>query len=280
MVAFFHRQIIIGGTTKRGKIMKIIDIHTHVYPQAIAAKAAQNVRNFYQIGRNMDGTPEMLLQRGAAAGISQYIILPVAIRPDRARGINEYILSQTKQHPEFIGFGTVHAGMDHIGKEAERIAAMGLKGIKMHPDSQRFTIDDVRLYPMYEAARGRLTVMLHMGDHRYDYSHPIKLRKVLDNFPGLQVIAAHFGGYAMYETACELLSDTDCVFDVSSSLMFLPEGEAERYIGIYGAERMAFGSDYPLWDPAVEIQRFLSLKLTDDEFEQIAHKTAEDLLGI
>ena len=261
--------------------MKIIDIHTHVYPDDIAQKATDSVKDFYEIGgANMNGTVDMLLTQGTKAGISQYVILPVAIRPDRARGINEYILSQTKQHPEFIGFGTVHAGMDHIGEEAERIAAMGLKGIKMHPDSQRFTIDDVRLYPMYEAARGRLPVMLHMGDHRYDYSHPIKLRKELDNFPGLQVIAAHFGGYAMYETACELLSDTDCVFDVSSSLMFLPEGEAERYIGIYGAERMAFGSDYPLWDPMKELDRFMRLKLSDAQFEQILSKTAQRVLKL
>ena len=44
--------------------MKIIDIHTHVYPDAIAQKAADNVRAFYQIGDDMDGTPEMLLRRG------------------------------------------------------------------------------------------------------------------------------------------------------------------------------------------------------------------------
>lgn len=261
--------------------MKIIDIHTHVYPDDIAQKATDSVKDFYEIGgADMSGTVDMLLQQGAKAGISQYVILPVAIRPDRARGINEFILEQTKRHSQFIGFGTVHAAMDNIGEEAETIYNMGLRGIKMHPDSQRFSIDDVRLYPMYEAARGRLPVMLHMGDHRYDYSHPIKLRKVLDNFPGLQVIAAHFGGYAMYDTACELLHNTDCVFDVSSSLMFLPEGAAERYINIYGAERMAFGSDYPLWDPEQELQRFLQLKLTDAQFEQILSKTAQRVLKL
>ena len=261
--------------------MKIIDIHTHVYPDDIAQKATNSVKDFYEIGgADMTGTVDMLLERGGMAGIDQYVILPVAIRPDRAFGINEFILQQTKLHPEFIGFGTVHAAMDNIGDAAEKIADMGLKGIKMHPDSQRFSIDDLRLYPMYEAARGRLPVMLHMGDHRYDYSHPIKLRKILDTFPGLQVIAAHFGGYAMYETACDLLKDTDCIFDVSSSLMFLPEGEAERYIGVYGAERMAFGSDYPLWDPYTELQRFMQLKLRDEQFEQILHKTAERVLKL
>ena len=261
--------------------MKIIDIHTHVYPDDIAQKATDSVKNFYEIGgADMDGTVKKLLEQGAKAGISQYLILPVAIRPDRAHGINDFILQQTTLHKEFIGFGTVHAAMENIGDEAQRIMDMGLRGIKMHPDSQRFAIDDLRLYPMYEAVRGKVPVMLHMGDHRYDYSHPIKLRRILDLFPGLQVIAAHFGGYSMYETAYELLKDTNCVFDVSSSLMFMPEGQAEHYINVYGAERMAFGSDYPLWDPVQELERFMKLKLRDDQFEQILSKTAERVLHL
>jgi predicted TIM-barrel fold metal-dependent hydrolase len=119
-----------------------------------------------------------------------------------------------------------------------------------------------------------------MGDQRYDYSHPVKLRRILDLFPKLQVIAAHFGGYGMYETAYDLLKDKDCIFDVSSSLMFMEDGVAERYIRAYGPERMAFGTDYPLWDPVTETERFFRLRLTDEEFDQIGHKTAERFLKL
>ena len=158
--------------------------------------------------------------------------------------------------------------------------AMGLRGIKMHPDSQRFSIDDPRLFPLYVTIQGKIPVMLHMGDHRYDYSHPVKLRKVLDNFPRLQAIAAHFGGYSMYDVAYDLLKDTDCIMDVSSSLMFMPQGVAEKYINAYGAERMAFGSDYPLWDPVEELDRFMALDLTPEQKEQIGWKTAQRLLKL
>ena len=261
--------------------MQIIDIHSHIYPDTIAQKATDSVKDFYEIGgADMDGTVSMLLERHQKAGIDKSVILPVAIRADRVQGINDYIKEQETLCDHFIGFGTVHAAMSGIGEETERIYGMGLKGIKMHPDSQRFAIDDLRLFPMYETARGKLPVMLHMGDHRYDYSHPIKLRRILDLFPGLQVIAAHFGGYAMYDTACELLRDTDCVFDVSSAIMFLEEGKAEYYINLYGAERLAFGSDYPLWDPVIELERFLRLKLTSAQQEQILHKTAERVLHL
>lgn len=261
--------------------MKIIDIHTHIYPDDIARKATDSVRDFYQIGDgSMDGTAAMLLERGAQAGISQYVVLPVAIRADRVRHINDFIQQQAAVHDCFIPFGTVHAGMEGLSDEVERLLALGVKGIKMHPDSQRFPIDDPRLFPMYEAIRGRIPVLLHMGDHRYNYSHPVRLRKVLDLFPGLDAIAAHFGGYSMYDTACELLKDTDCVMDISSSMMFMEKGVAEHYINIYGAERMAYGTDYPMWDPVQEVDAFLRLKLTDAQREQIAHKTAERVLNL
>ena len=262
--------------------MEIIDIHTHIYPDKIARKATESVRDFYQLegAVKMDGTVDMLLQRGAQAGISRYVVLPVSNAPNRVRSINSFILEQTALHDNFIGFGTLHADMENLNEEAQWIIAQGLKGIKMHPDSQRFPIDDPRLFPVYDAIQGKIPVLLHMGDQRYNYSHPVRLRKIFGIFPKLEVIAAHFGGYSMFHTARELLWDTDCVFDISSAMMFMERGEAERYINSYGAERMAYGTDYPLWDPVTEVQRFQSLKLSGRQFDQIAHKTAERILKL
>lgn len=261
--------------------MEIIDIHTHVYPDAIAQKATDSIRDFYGIGSvGMNGTVDMLLEQGGKAGITKYVILAVAIRPDHVASINNFVAGQMQAHDCFYAFGTVHAGMEGLTDEAERIMDMGLKGIKMHPDSQVFAIDDPRLFPMYEAIRGRLPVLLHMGDSRYDYSHPARLRRILELFPKLEAVAAHFGGYSMYDIACQELKNTNCIMDVSSSLMFMDEGVAERYVNLYGAERLAFGTDYPLWDPVKEMERFMQLKLTDSQREQIFHKTAERLLKI
>lgn len=261
--------------------MHLIDIHTHVYPDAIAQKATDSIQDFYGIGgAGMNGTVSMLRERGGQAGVTQFVILPVAVHPARTRHINDFILHQTEIYDDFIGFGTVHAAMDNLVEEAQYILDSGLHGIKMHPDTQRFAIDDPRLFPVYETISGRIPVILHMGDHRYDYSQPARLRRVLDLFPKLDAIAAHFGGYGMYEEAYRQLRDKNCIFDVSSSLMFMEEGVAEQYINLYGAERMALGTDYPLWDPVQEVKRFLELKLTDDQFEQIGWKTAARFLSL
>ena len=262
--------------------MEIIDIHTHIYPEKIARKAADSVRDFYELEGSirMDGTVEMLLEEGKKAGISTFVVLPVSNTPNRVRSINQFIVDQAQAHNNFIGFGTLHAEMDGLCDEVDWILQQGLRGIKMHPDSQRFNIDDERLFPVYDMLQDKIPVMLHMGDWRYNYSHPVRLRRILNMFPKLEVVAAHFGGYSMYHTARELLWDTDCIFDVSSSLMFMEEGVAEKYIRSYGPERMAYGTDYPLWDPVTEVNRFSRLKLTDEEFEQIFHKTAERVLNL
>lgn len=261
--------------------MKLIDIHTHIYPKEVAQKATDSIRDFYEIHQgHMDGTVQLLLEQNKQAGISQSVILPVAITPERVQKINDFIHRQAAENPCFIPFGTVHAGMENIEAETQRILDMGMHGIKLHPDCSRFAIDDERLFPMYETIRGKIPILLHMGDKRYGYSHPEKLKHILQLFPDLTAIAAHFGGYTMYETACEILKDSHCFMDISSSLMFMGEGVAEHYINLYGAERLAFGSDYPLWDPVEEANRFLQLKLEAAQFDQIAHKTAEQLFDL
>ena len=262
--------------------MRIIDFHTHVYPEAIARKAADNVRDFYDgIGNDqIDGSVTTLLERGDKAGITEFAVLPVAIKPERTRHINEFIVGEAAKQPRFYGFGTLHAAMDGLMEEVEYIQDNGLHGIKIHPDYQKFAIDDPSMYPVDEAIQGKLPSVFHMGDLRYDYSQPGKLRKVLDQFPDLQVVAAHFGGYQMHKEAFIELTDTNCFFDTSSSLMFMEEGLAEKYIHHYGAERFLYGTDFPMWDPVVEVERFFSLKLTDDEKEQIAWKTATQLLRV
>ena len=142
--------------------MKIIDIHTHIYPDAIARKATDSIRDFYQLeGGGMDGSVQMLRARGAEAGISTYVVLPVSNSPRRVRHINEFLLEQSKKHEDFIGFGTLHAGMEGLMEETEWILQNGLRGIKMHPDSQQFNIDDERLFPVYEHLQDKIPVMLH-----------------------------------------------------------------------------------------------------------------------
>lgn len=258
--------------------MKIIDFHTHIYPDKIAEKGSQSISDFYGIEHQCTGSAAVLIDEGRKAGISEFLLLPVAVKPEHVRHINEFTAEQVREHKEFHGFGTIHADMADLLPEIETVMRLGLKGIKLHPDIQGVAVDDERLYPVYDAIQGRLPVLVHCGDPRYDYSRPERLKRVLCDFPKLKVIGAHLGGWSMFDKAFEYLSDTSCYFDISSCIMFIGNEKTERYINGYGADRILFGTDFPLWNPSNEVKRFMSLDLCYKDKEKIAYRNAEKLL--
>lgn len=262
--------------------MKIIDFHAHIYPADIADKATKSICEFYGLyeeeHKNKIATAETLLEEGRNGGIDSFVILPVAIKPEQVSHINDFAVREAAEHKEFYPFGTLHAAMDDPLTEIERIASK-VKGIKFHPDTQRFPIDDERLFPAYDMLQGRLPVLFHCGDKRFDYSHPSRLKRVLKEFPRLTVIAAHMGGYSIFDEGMELLCHENCFFDISSSIMFLGKEKSVEYVRKYGAERIVFGSDFPLWKPSEEKERFLGLCLTDRENELILSETALNILN-
>lgn len=258
--------------------MKIIDFHAHIYPDNIAEKATHATSEFYNLSTDLTGTAANLIDRGNAAGISEYVILPVATKASQVHSINQFVINQAKQHPEFNCFGTIHAETENIEDEIEFIINSGLKGVKLHPDTQRFNTDDEHLYPVYDYMSGKIPLLVHCGDPRYTYSRPERLRKIIRMFPKLQVIAAHLGGWSMFDAAYDNLHDTDCFLDISSCTMFLPKEETVKYIRGYGADRILFGTDFPLWDPVHEVEVFLELPLTNNEKEKIAWHNAQKIL--
>jgi predicted TIM-barrel fold metal-dependent hydrolase len=121
-------------------------------------------------------------------------------------------------------------------------------------------------------------VIFHTGDYRYTYSHPARLAHVLDEYPKLITVAAHFGGWSVYDLALEYLEKHFCYFDVSSAIPFIGKKRAVELIRIYGAERFLFGSDFPMWDPGKCLEEFRDLGLREEENELILYKNALGIL--
>ena len=237
--------------------MRIIDFHAHIYPDKIAEKATNATGDFYGITPACIGTSEALLREGKRAGIDRFVLLPVATRPEQARHINTFIRDEVNAHAEFHGFGTLHPDCAEKPEEAEYILQSGLLGVKLHPDTQGFDTDDKRLFEVYDYLQGRGTLIVHCGDKRFDYSHPRRL----------------------FDEAFALLKNSDCFLDISSCTMFLPPEKVTKYIHGYGADRVLFGTDFPLWSPETEVKAFQRLALTSEEFEKIACKNALRVIG-
>lgn len=125
-----------------------------------------------------------------------YLVCSTATTSHQVESINDFIAEECGKHPEFYGFGTLHPDYADLEGETNRIIRLGLHGIKLHPDFQRFDIDSPGAYKIYEQIAGRLPVLIHMGDDRYAYSKPERLARVMQDFPTLRVMASHLADTA------------------------------------------------------------------------------------
>jgi predicted TIM-barrel fold metal-dependent hydrolase len=262
--------------------MRIIDAHVHIYPEKIAAKASAGISRFYDgmLMRN-DGGLTMLQSNLQKAQIARAVICSVATKPEQVEGINRFLL-QTAQESEgaFVPLLALHPDMSENDVAAVVTAGIknGFKGVKLHPDFQRFRIDDKKLYPIYDILQNRTVLMLHMGDDRMHFSEPHQLAAVLKDFPRLIVHAAHFGGYSLWDEAVESLAGNGNVFvDTASSLFALSPEKARDIIRAYGADHVMFGSDYPMWNADEELALLGKLRLTESEMQSVLNDTAEGL---
>ncbi len=261
---------------------RIIDAHCHIYPDKIAQKASDSTGLFYDIPMCLDGKISTLLQHGETAGIEHFIVQSVATTPKQVSSINKFIAaSVTDSNGRFTGLGTLHPDSGDIEADVKEIIDLGLKGVKLHPDIQKFKIDDYRMLKIYELCEGRLPILFHTGDSRYDFSNPNRLMPILDIYKNLTVIGAHFGGWSIWDEATERLKGYKNFYvDCSSSLYAITSETAKKLISAYGADRVLFGTDYPMWNPEDEIERFLNIDLTEKEREDIFYNNAAKLFGI
>lgn len=261
--------------------MKVIDLHAHIYPQSIGKKASAAIRSFYNMPVRFNGTVPVLLEISEKAKVDIFVVHSVATDPKQVESINDFIAQTVNANPgKFIGFATIHPNYKHVEKEIERVISLGLKGIKIHPDFQKFNIDSKAAFGIYEAVEGRLPVLVHTGDYRYGYSKAGRIITVLDKFRKLEVICAHFGGWSEWEDACAVLAGRNIKVDTSSSLYAMTKEQVRKLINGYGIDNVLFGSDYPMWDPAGELELLKKIGLTNEELEKVLHLNAERLLGL
>lgn len=263
--------------------MKIIDFHNHVYPEKIARKATEAVSAFYDFHvMERTGTVEELVTSHKNAGIDICVVHAVATSPQQVERVNDFAAqTSADSNGTIYAFGSLHKDLENKIAEIDRCISLGLKGIKLHPDTQVMNVDDDSMLEAYEYLQGKLPLLLHAGDFRYDYSHPRRIRRICRMFPDLQVIGAHFGGWSVWEEAKECLLDMDnCMFDTSSTSGFTETEEFEKLICTYGADRLLFGTDFPMWDPKEELERLMAVPMSDGDREKILWSNAAGLLKI
>ena len=271
---------------------KIFDIHTHIYPDAVARKAVDSLSAFYEFEKyygflpSAEGTFEDLYASCKRDGVCGCLMLCVATNAKQVERINDFMAQTVANNltDDFtpVGFGGIHQDHHDIIGEVERIASIGLKGVKIHPDIQRVDIDDKRLMGLYEAIEGKMPLYLHMGDNReeFRFSATEKLAKIKKRFPKLEVVAAHMGGYTAWDKI-GLITDFDGMwFDTSSTTWVIDSNECKKIIEALGTNRVMFGTDYPVAYENEELERFMKIELDDDVRADVLYNNAARFLGL
>ena len=263
-----------AGKNRQTQMRKVADIHAHVFPEKLADKAPASISAFYG-GMEVachPATPQRMAFYEQEAGITRFVMSNSATTAHQVRSINDFLPQAVKNIPGAIAFGSIFPGMDGATEELERAKALGIRGLKVHPDFQKVPLDDPAGVPIYRrAAELGLPVLFHMGDDRYDYSTPERLMNLLRQVPDLQVIAAHFGGWRAWAHSYECPLPSCVLYDTSSTLPMIPRDMVLRMLDRFGPERFLFGTDFPMWSPKEELARFLALGLGEDVNEKILY---------
>ncbi len=212
----------------------------------------------------------------------------------RPRVPNQLVADACERFPDvFTGFGSVDPHKADAVAEVERIAQLGLRGVKLHPSLQAFAPEDERFFPIYAACqRHGLIALFHTGTSgigggtpggqgiRIDLSHPLRLDPVAAAHPQLQIIAAHTGWPWHLDVIAMALHKTNVHIDISGwAPRYLP-AEVVREMGGRLSRQVLFGSDYPFIQPARCLEELARLELREDALRRILVENGAALLGI
>lgn len=262
--------------------MRIIDFHTHVFRDDVAPIAVPALEVRGNLRAVYDGTIHGLLRAMARSGVDISVIQPVATKARQVCSINDWVASV--DDPRIIPFGAMHPDFEDPLAEVARMAKLGLRGFKMHPEYQDFAPDEERMKPIYVAAMAYgMVVLFHAGADLICPTvrgTPSAFAAMLDEFPGLTAVLAHMGGYCQWPEVVEVLAGRDVYFDTAYSLGHLSDDEFVSLVKKHDAERVLFGSDGPWTDQARELEHLRSLPLSVAEIDAIVGGNAERLLEL
>lgn len=260
----------------------IIDAHCHVWPDHIAAQVlATRPSNLDPIH---DGTLAGLHRTMDAAGIEHAMCLGVAAVARTVQRTNEFIGSVDRER--LTPFGTVHPDLP-VETNLTSLRDNGIRGVKLHPLFQDLSLADSRVIELLHGLAGDgVAVITHAGaggsDTANERGTPAALRAALDAVPELRLIACHFGGYHELDAAEELIVGSPAYLETSwpPRLGDLDKQRIRSVIRRHGADRVVFGSDWPMADPATEIAAVRALGLDEHETDAILGNTLAGILGL
>ena len=269
----------------------IIDFHTHIFPDRIAAAALTKLSDVIHLKPSMNGTIDGLRASMEHSGIDLSVILPCITDPHQHDSIIRFASFINENYsqisgPRLISFAGIHPDADNYKEKLLSIKHEGFKGVKIHPNYQGRHFDDIRyMRILYTASELDLCVLTHAGSDPYtpeeDYCTPDMILKVVHDVAPTRLILAHMGSNEHYQESEEKLCGQNVYFDTAYSILHMAPEQLERMIHFHGTDRILFGSDAPWAHQKDCAERMASLKtLLPEEKEKIFSGNAATLLGL
>jgi len=190
----------------------IIDAHTHTYPETIAKRAIEKLEKNSGTKAHTNGVQSGLMASMKEAGISYSLLLPVATSKKQVDTINEVAAETNAKALEtgLLSFGGIHPETENVSEVLNRIKALGLKGIKIHPDYQGTFFNDIRYKRIVEKATELgLYITVHAGVDigMPDPVHctPNHVLEVLKDTESDHLILAPMGGWRLWNEVKDAL---------------------------------------------------------------------------
>ena len=269
----------------------VIDFHTHLFPEKIAAKAISVLADTSGVTPSTDGTAPSLLASMEQAGVDLSVVLPVITDPHQFESILRFAVRINEQYgstsgPRLLSFAGIHPDCADIREKCAEISREGFRGIKLHPDYQGGCFDDIRYLRILDAASEQgLCIVVHAGfdpisPKRQHCSPDMILHAIKETAPS-RLVLAHMGSNKNYQESLEKLCGQDVYLDTSFCLTDMPEEMFIRMVRAHGADRILFATDCP-WG---QQDRFLQLlrsmdALSAEEKEQILWQNASRLIHV
>lgn len=260
---------------------RIIDIHTHIYPVALARRAMEVTGHENDDFKKLP-IRENLLARMREAGVDLSVNLPVVSKPQNQGEVNRFAKETARKN--IISFGGLHPDCENVIEELEKLKDMEMAGIKFHPPFQKVHLED----PKYEEMWRKINelgfpVLIHMGTARivrpYDL-YPSGIRKILKSAPDIPIIMAHMGSFCMMKNPDENLDDLpeNVFIDTAMSAELEDAGEFEKIVRQFGTKQVLYGCDFPYGSQKAAIERIKDSSFSDSEKEDMLWRNAAKIL--
>lgn len=259
-----------------------IDMHTHAFPDKIAAHAMESImapmpKEYWS---PFDGRLETLVSQLRANGFGRAVLCQIATKPEHFRPILEW--SRAIRGGAFgedaarmlVPLPSVHPDDPDRCERLAAVAREGFRGVKLHPFFQRFTLDSAGMIDYFKCVRDcGLFAEVHTGfDIGFpfeDLCGPRRVVRVLEQVPGLRFMVTHFGGWLDWDEASAAIIGQPIDVEISMSIGFCPPERIREMLLRHPADRLYFGSDWPWSDYGKTLPFLAGLGLPEARMEAL-----------